>query len=250
MKILILEKETTTVNFIESLIRKTCSSIESLVHLDSIERCLVWLNTHPEPNLIVLNTHLGDRLSLDMFKDTPTLPSLIFLSETKEFALDSFKLNTVDYLIKPFKEEDFIFALNKFLSINAKMTLEKKLQKSGVSRENKSFKNRFIIKYGDTIRFKNVEEIAYFFADEKVVYLVGNDGRRYMIDYNLESLEKQLNPLLFHRINRKIIVAISSIQEIKSLYNNRLQIYLKPNFDKDVYISKEKSAEFKLWLDI
>ena len=113
----------------------------------------------------------------------------------------------------------------------------------------KKYKNRFLVKFGDNIQFKNTEEIAYFFADNKITYLVLNEGQRFIVDYRLEQLQNILDPEYFFRLNRKFIVKIESVQKIKLLNNSRLQIFLKPNFELDVFVSKEKATEFKTWLD-
>ncbi|MFN3848359.1 MAG: LytR/AlgR family response regulator transcription factor [Spirosomataceae bacterium] len=111
------------------------------------------------------------------------------------------------------------------------------------------YKNRFLVKTGNNILFKNVEEIAYFFADDKIVYLVCNDAKQYIVDYRLEQLENLLDPHKFYRANRKFLVKIDSIQRIKSLSNSRLQLFLKPSIEQDIFISKDKIKEFKTWLD-
>ena len=113
----------------------------------------------------------------------------------------------------------------------------------------KKYKNRFLVKFGDNIQFKNIEEIAYFFADNKITYLVLNEGQRFIVDYRLGQLEEILDPECFFRLNRKFMVKIESVQKIKLLTNSRLQVFLKPNFEQDVHVSKEKACEFKTWLD-
>ena len=112
-----------------------------------------------------------------------------------------------------------------------------------------NYKNRFLVKIGNNILFKNIEEIAYFFAQDKIVYLVAVDAKQYIVDYRLEQLETLLNPHIFHRVNRKFFVKIDAIQKVKQLSNNRLQLFLKPNFEQEIFISKEKVKEFKEWLD-
>jgi DNA-binding LytR/AlgR family response regulator len=112
-----------------------------------------------------------------------------------------------------------------------------------------NYKNRFLVKIGNNILFKNIDEIAYFFAQDKIVYLVAVDARQYIVDYRLEQLVSLLNPHIFHRVNRKFFVKIDAIQNIKQLSSNRLQLFLKPNFEQEIFISKEKVREFKEWLD-
>ncbi|MFN3488837.1 MAG: LytR/AlgR family response regulator transcription factor, partial [Emticicia sp.] len=106
-----------------------------------------------------------------------------------------------------------------------------------------------LVKTGSSILFKNIDEIAYFFAEDKIVYLVSNDAKQYIVDYRLEQLETLLDPHIFYRINRKFFVKIDAIQKVKQLPSNRLQLFLKPNFEQEIFISKEKVKEFKAWLD-
>ena len=113
----------------------------------------------------------------------------------------------------------------------------------------KKFKNRFLVKFGDNIQFKNTDEIAYFFADNKITYLVLNEGQRFIVDYRLGQLEGILDPECFFRFNRKFVTKIESVQKIKLLTNSRLQVFLKPNFEHEIYVSKEKATEFKAWLN-
>jgi two-component system, LytTR family, response regulator LytT len=113
----------------------------------------------------------------------------------------------------------------------------------------KKYKNRFLVKFGDNIQFKNTEEIAYFFVDNKITYLVLNEGQRFIVDYRLEQLQELLDPECFFRLNRKFVIKIESVQKIKLLNNSRLQVFLKPNFEQDIFVSKEKATEFKNWLD-
>ena len=113
----------------------------------------------------------------------------------------------------------------------------------------KKYKNRFLVKFGDNIQFKNTEEIAYFFADNKITYLVLNEAQRFIVDYRLDQLQELLDPECFFRLNRKFVIKIEAVQKIKLLNNSRLQVFLKPNFEKDIFVSKEKATAFKTWLD-
>jgi two-component system, LytTR family, response regulator LytT len=249
MKILILEDESLSAEYLSNLLRKYDKKAE-IETLDSLENAYSWFLSNPQPDLLMADIHLADGLSLDLFQKINITSPVIFTTAFEQYAIDAFKVNSVDYLLKPFNQDDLSKAMRKYQSIsftgdkiasNADLDLVKNVSKK--------HKNRFLVKVGSSIIFKNTDEIAYFFADDKLVYLVGYDAKNYIVDYRLEQLEDLLDPHNFYRINRKFMVNINAIQKIKSLFNSRLQVFLKPSFEQEIYISKEKVSEFKSWLD-
>ncbi|AFK01533.1 response regulator receiver protein [Emticicia oligotrophica DSM 17448] len=157
------------------------------------------------------------------------------------------KVSTSDKILKllrDFSAEIRVEKVDSF-SENSRWLVPIQVQKNNIS----AYKNRFLVKIGNNILFKNIDEIAYFFAEDKIVYLVSVDAKQYIVDYRLEQLETLLNPYVFYRINRKFFVKIDAIQKVKQLTNNRLQLFLKPNFEQEIFISKDKVKEFKAWLD-
>lgn len=250
MKVLIIESDSRTAERLLENIFNFNKDSEVLGIMDSVEKSLVWLNSNPEPDLILLNTDLSDGTSFEIFKIKPLETPLIFVSSHEKYAFQSYRLNCIDYLLTPLNKEAIQSAFYKYNALKSNATTNYAFLNQSINTLIKKHKTRFSIKYGDTIQFKNIEEIAYFFADDKIVYLVTLEGRKYLIDYTLENLERLINPISFFRINRKFFVSINAIQKIKTLINNRLQIFIKPMFEKDVFVSKERSTEFKLWLDI
>jgi two-component system, LytTR family, response regulator LytT len=253
MKVLILEDEALSAKRASQLLTEYDQSIEVLAMIDSVEEATLWLQKNTEPDLLLVDIHLSDGLSFRLFEQISVKSPVIFTTAYDQYAIQAFKVNSVDYLLKPLDKDDLGKALGKYhsWSQDRKAILSSDIQRISqvLSSFNKQYKNRFLVKFGDTIQFKTADEVAYFFADDKLVYLVANDGRRFLIDYRLEQLEELLDPQFFFRLNRKMIVRIDAVQKIKALNNSRLQIFVKQNFEQEIFVSKEKSNELKVWLD-
>jgi two-component system, LytTR family, response regulator LytT len=253
MNVLILEDEGLAAERAANLLQEYDNGI--IVNtVDSVSESYTYLLNNPQPDLILADIHLSDGLSFELFRKLDVRSPVIFMTAYEQYAIDAFKVNSVDYLLKPLSQNDLNKAMRKYQSMSFDGT--KKLSTAEIQRisENiteirRKFKNRFLVKTGNTILFKNTEEIAYFFADDKLVYLVTNNGKQFIVDYKLEQLEDLLDPHIFYRINRKFIVRIESINKVKTLINSRLQVFLTPHFEQEIFISKEKMAEFKAWLD-
>ncbi|GGD83685.1 hypothetical protein GCM10011514_54680 [Emticicia aquatilis] len=157
------------------------------------------------------------------------------------------KVSTADRISELLRDFSAEIKIQKVDLINESINWLSPIQQQQSGKSN--FKNRFLVKTGNNILFKNIDEIAYFFAEDKIVYLVSVDAKQYIVDYRLEQLETLLNPHVFYRINRKFFIKIDAIQKVKQLSNNRLQLFLKPHFEQEIFISKDKVKEFKAWLD-
>ncbi len=253
MNVLILEDEILSAQRAKTLLYEHDPTITVVETIDSVEDATEWLGKNPEPDLMLVDIHLSDGLSFDLFKKIQIKSPVIFTTAYDQYAIQAFKMNSIDYLLKPLDKTELGFALSKFkaLTQERKNILTTDIQRivQSFQGSNKKFKNRFLVKFGDNIQFKNTDEIAYFFADDKITYLVSNEGRRFIVDYKLEQLEEVLDPDFFFRLNRKFVIRINAIQKVKAFINSRLQIFLKPNFEQDIYLSKDKTSEFKSWLD-
>jgi two-component system response regulator LytT len=253
MKVLILEDELLSAKRASQLLTEYDPGIQVVDILDSVEEAITWLNQNPEPDLLLLDIHLADGLCFDLFEHVTLKSPVVFTTAYDKYALQAFKLNSIDYLLKPLDKGDLTRALDKYHSLkhdhrNISASDIEKLR-STIQLLTKKYKTRFLVRFADTIHFKNVDEVAYFYADDKVVFLVSTDGKKYLMDSNLESIEEVLDPALFFRINRKVIVRIESIQKVKTMLSYRLQVFLKPAFDQEIFVSKYKSQDFKNWLD-
>lgn len=194
----------------------------------------VWWQANPTPDLVISEVHLQDGPCIP-FLQSLGIP-VILMAHSEAHALEAFRLPCIDYLVKPWPVEALSYSLQKFLWMQQ-------------GRSNRSYKTRFMVRLGDTISVRRVEEIAYFFADDKIVYLVTHDKRKYIIDFTLEQLVTQLNPKKFFRVNRRFILHIDSVIKMKPGIARRVQLFTQPAFDHEIFIPKEKVAAFKQWLD-
>ncbi|MDI9860754.1 LytR/AlgR family response regulator transcription factor [Flectobacillus roseus] len=253
MKVLIIEDEYHSAQRAKSLLLEYDQNINVVDTVDSVEKATNWLVKHQEPDLLLVDIHLADGSSFDIFKKIPVKNPVIFTTAYDQYAIQAFKINSIDYLLKPLDFEDLSQALNKYHQLNYdrksidSLDIQRIIQ--SIETNQKKYKSRFLVKFGDTLQYKTLDEIAYFFADDKIVYLVCHDAKRYIIDYTLEQLEQLLQPDFFFRLNRKVITKIASIATVKAVYNGRLLVKLKPNFESEIYVSKERCSEFKTWLD-
>ncbi|WP_026993760.1 LytR/AlgR family response regulator transcription factor [Flectobacillus major] len=253
MKVLIIEDEYHSAQRAKSLLFEYDQNITVLDTVDSVEKATLWLSKNQEPDLLLVDIHLSDGSSFEIFKKNVVKNPVIFTTAYDQYAIQAFKINSIDYLLKPLDFDELSQALNKYhqLHYDRKALDTTDIQRiiQSIEASNKKYKSRFLVRYGDSLQYKTIDEIAYFFADDKIVYLVCHDGKKYIIDYTLEQLEQHVQPEFFFRLNRKIITKIDAIAKVKTSPNGRLFIQLKPAFESETYVSKERSVEFKTWLD-
>lgn len=251
MKILIIEDETPAAQRLEKLLKEIepgCIILDSIV---SVTTAVKWLNQNPAPDVIISDIQLADGLSFDIFKTVPTLSPIIFTTAFDQYAIEAFKVNSIDYLLKPIKKEELFIAINKMKQLAAaKQTVPLDINKllQAISPAATNFKNRFAVKFGEHLRTIETNDIVYFYTEDKINFLTTKEGRRYTTDYNLDTLETMLDPKLFFRINRQYIICIHAIAEMFSYSKSRVLIKLNPPAKHETIVSTERSADFKLWL--
>lgn len=217
----------------------TCNSLSSTVqYLSDFDR--------PVPELLIMNLQLQDGLALDFFRRTKSLLPVIFTSDDTTEAINSFEANTIGFLTKPIDEHQLYNTLMKFQALQSKT--EETLELRNVE---KRYQQRFLVKYGQNMQYKNLNEISHFMADGKTVYLVQKEiCRKYIIENSLNELESTLlDPFLFFRVNRQFIVNIEDIKELKSYPGSRLKVSVKAPCERDIIVSREKVKSFKNWLN-
>jgi DNA-binding LytR/AlgR family response regulator len=250
MKALIVEDEPLSAVHLKTLLHKTAPEIEVINILDSVKSTVKFLQEKPKLDLIFLDIHLADGISFEIFNQIEVIQPIIFTTAYDEYAIKAFKVNSIDYLLKPIGLSDLKTAINKF---NTQQNVPKNTvnMQHQVAHEmlNKSQKTRFIVKMGDNLNSIKIEDIAYFVAEEGIVILVNQDGKRYPIDYTMDALEAILSHELFFRINRKMILNINQIIQVQSYFNGRLKMKLKLQMNDDCIVSRERVADFKKWLD-
>ncbi|MFM9911731.1 MAG: LytR/AlgR family response regulator transcription factor [Chitinophagaceae bacterium] len=253
MKVLIVEDERLAAQRLQHLLKQYDPSIEVVGITESITDTVQFLLKQPQPDLLLLDIQLSDGHSFDIFKMVQFSKPVIFTTAFDQFAIDAFKLFSIDYILKPVTAEALATALNKFHSIATPVSIKTDyalLAKQLAKESGNHFKNRFLAKVGQRLFFVEVADIAFFQADNKIVYLVDKDGNRFVIDYTLEKLELLLNPKDFFRLNRRFIVKVSAIEHIKPFYNSRLKLSVKgATASEEMIISRERVSEFKAWAE-
>ncbi|MBC7933836.1 MAG: response regulator transcription factor [Rhizobacter sp.] len=253
MDILIIEDEMLATERLRILLNQYDTSINIVGCLDSVEQTVNWLNTKKHPDLLLLDIHLSDGYSFEIFKKASTQKPIIFTTAYDNYTMDAFRLFSLDYILKPVTAEALAGALTKYKNIAASFTppvdyagMMESVKENFTSR----YKNRFLGKVGQRLFFIPSGEVSYFYADNKIVCLVDREGNRFVINITLEKLESLLDPRHFFRINRKVIVHVDAIEQIKPIASNRLKLLLRGiQSQEDITISREKVADFKLWAD-
>jgi len=250
MKVLIIEDEKLAANRLEKVLLSIDSTIDVLAKLDSIKKSVQWLQENSEPELIFMDIHLADGLSFDIFDRVEILSPVIFTTAYDEYALRAFKVNSIDYLLKPIDKDEVQKAFEKMRSLKGGKSLNSIAQiAQAMDMLSNKYKSRFMIKVGEHIKSIPIESITYFFSREKATFCHTLEARNFIIDYSLEELEDLLDPETFFRINRKYIISCNSYTDIISFSNSRLKIVLEKPVKEDVIVSRDRVAEFKKWLD-
>lgn len=252
MQVLIVEDEFVAAERLRLLLHRYDPTIEVVASLESIEDVVAHLNQNPHPDLLILDIHLSDGDSFEIFNRVPISKPVIFTSAYDQYAIDAFRLFSIDYILKPVTLEALGSAINKYRAMsNGFSNIDLSMLVPNLhSMLNKEYKSRFLGKIGTRLFFVESDEIAYFQADNKVVYLVDREGKKYLVDYTLEKLEAVLDPSKFFRLNRRYIVTLTAIQHIRPYYNNRLKLQVKGSAACDeMIISRERVSDFRAWAD-
>jgi DNA-binding LytR/AlgR family response regulator len=226
--------------------------IEVVDVVDSVKSAVKWLNNHGLPELIFMDIQLGDGLSFEIFERTTIQSPIIFTTAYDEYAIKAFKVNSIDYLLKPIDESDLKGALDKFESMKlTSATPQSVLERIGTAVQmlTKRYKERFVTKVGEHLKFIDVSDIQYFMSEDKITFCKTKDARNHILDFTMDEIEQLVDPAKFFRINRKYIVSVEAILDMISHTNSRLKIVLRSSDDHDVIVARERVQEFKAWLD-
>lgn len=256
MKILIIEDEMLAVKRLRKVIESIDPEVEVVGVTNSICSSVEWLNNFPAPDLIMMDIELADGQSFEIFKRTRVQSPVIFVTSYDEFAIQAFKVNSVDYLMKPVDREDMEASLQKFRQIkkmyaaqaNSVVNVEKLVEALQERIQPKAFRKRFLIKQGQKMATIEIDEIAYFFVDGRLTFFKTFDNRKLIVDYTMDELETMLDPADFFRINRSCYVSMKAIQEVQDYFGNRYMLSMKPAADEEAIVSRDRVADFKQWL--
>lgn len=251
MNVLIIEDEKPSARYLQRMLQKQQVNVYQMLH--SVTEAIEWFQNNEHPDLIFLDIQLSDGLSFEIFDEVAINSAIIFTTAFDEYALQAFKLNSIDYLLKPIDEEELQAAVLKYKTFkpnskNVHLNFDdiKKLLINPVGRE---YKKRFTTKIGQHLKMISVDEIECFYSENKGTYAHTQDGRDYLLETTLEQLEQELSPESFFRIGRKFVVNINSIKDIISYTNSRLQLKLNSYKEHEVIVARERVKDFKLWLE-
>ena len=247
MKVIILEDENRAASLLERLLAKVAPHMIVVAKLESIRDGVKYLQNNPEPDLIFSDIQLADGLSFEIYNQVTVRCPIIFTTAYDHYAIEAFKTNGIDYLLKPVEEERLTQAIEKARHFSHALVLEKILSVSNQASA-KSYKSRFMVKVGDKIKSIPVEDIMVFYS-QKASFILTADKHTYCIDYTLDQLEPMLDPETYFRINRKYIVSINACTHILAWSNSRLRLKIEGTDDPDIIVARERVQEFKNWLD-
>lgn len=249
MKIVIIEDEKPAAEKLQKAIRLADPSAEICALLNSVHAAATWLQQHPMPDLLFMDIELGDGLSFKIFESVRITSPVIFCTAFDEYWQEAFEYNSIDYLLKPVKQEKLAAALAKYEKLkqhfagNLQQLLQWQQQPAPAG-----YRKRFLVKRGiDYVSIKT-EDIACFYATHKLVCMVDNRNQKYILDQSLAEIEKQLDPSLFYRVNRKYLVQQGAIKKIKAYPKSKLLLELDPPADEEIIIAQENTNAFKAWM--
>ncbi|MGD8782153.1 MAG: LytTR family DNA-binding domain-containing protein [Ignavibacteria bacterium] len=254
MKVLIIEDELPAAKRLKSVLKEVDPSIEIIDIIDSISRAVKRIEAGQQPDIIFMDIQLSDGLSFEIFKRVEIKCPVIFTTAFDEYAIQAFKVNSIDYLLKPIEAVHLRNSLKKYEELKKQFSAESEtgyLKKflETITQNKKIFKTRFLVKSGQSFIRMGAEECAYFFLENKLTYLVHFNGKKHLVDFTLDELEKQLDPQIFCRANRQFIVNIESIISVHYFFRGKLKLRLKPETSESIIVSREKAPLFKKWME-
>ena len=251
MNILIVEDEYHAVRRLSQIILSLRSNANVITALDSVEDSVEWFLDNPPPDLAFFDIQLADGLSFDIFKKAQVRSPIIFTTAFNEYAIQAFKVNSVDYLLKPIDETELELALQKFeqfyqITPNYDFKTIQKLIESVVPTH---YTERFLVKTGQHLMYVPATSVAYFYSEESLTFFKTKDGQKHLLDYTLDQLEKMVTPRLFFRINRKAILNIEAVHKVSNYFNSRLVVQVQPiTAEVEWIVSRERVKQFKEWM--
>jgi len=250
MNVAIIEDEVLAADRLEAMLKEVAPDIKVLARLGSIKDSVRWLMQH-SADLIFLDIQLSDGLSFTIFEQVTVATPIIFTTAYDQYAIRAFKLNSVDYLLKPIRTSELQESIRKYKTLKSAYSIDFDELLNTLHGNTPDYKKRFMIQYGERIRKVEVSEVAYFYAMDKSVFLKTFEGQSYPLDYTLDRLEEFVDPARFFRINRKYIVCIDAILSMTAWSRNRVKLELKPGAEdgSDTIVSIDRAADFKAWLN-
>ncbi len=251
MKIVIVEDEKHNALRLKEMLTNIDSTIEVLAVLSSVTESISWFTEHQEPDLILMDVRLSDGLSFEIFASCNINSFVIFTTAYDEYAIRAFKVNSLDYLLKPINKAELQSALEKYDQVRSARNQEPGIEDllKMLKDPERSYRARFLIQKGDRYVSVKVETVEFIYSEFRNTHLVLNDGSTHIVNLTMDEVEEQLDPNLFFRASRQHLVSVNSIKEIQNHFNGKLKLVLSKFPETEVYISKDKSLLFKRWID-
>jgi len=250
-KVIIIEDEPPAAKRLTRMLSKISDDIKIVELLDSVESSIEYFKGNPEVDLIFMDIQLGDGLSFEIFGEAQIKCPIIFTTAYDEYTMQAFKVNSIDYLLKPIENEELAGAVQQFRNYTKQQKDEQSfaLEDLLVNLQEKRYKERFLIKKAKSLSIVYTEHISYFHSEDGYSHITTSDGKVYIIDHTMDQLESILNPNFFHRVNRKLIINLDSIVKVHDYFNSRLKLELKPTTKFDSIVARDRVKMFKKWLD-
>jgi two-component system response regulator LytT len=255
LKILIIEDEIPAQRLLKETLQEIDIETEILDCLNSIKSAVKWFKTNQHPEIILLDIQLSDGISFEIFRQVKIDSMIIFTTAYDEYAMQAFKVNSLDYLLKPIEKDELQTAFEKYYQYNKQFIQEKNVRIDYeelailIQTKKKEYRKRFLIQSNESFFHLPIAEIALFYSMQGVSFAVTFEKREYPVSFSLESLKEQLNPDLFFKVNRQIIINIETIKRVHTYFNGKLKLETQPSHSEDIFIGKDKAARFRRWLD-
>ncbi len=251
MKAIIIEDESRAARRLEQLLSEIGSHVEVIARAESVAEGVIVLNNHPEVQLIFSDIQLGDGLSFEIFEQVEVRCPIVFTTAYDQYAIEAFKANGIDYLLKPILADDLDRAIKKAEKMSPSLSLENLLSIANASQGQKKYKSRFVVRVGDKIKSVHLEDVQVIYSHDKATFAYTRDKRNFVLDYSLDHIETLLDPQLFFRGSRKFLVALEACEDITAWSNSRLKINVDGLTEpRDLMIvARDRVGDFKAWLD-
>jgi DNA-binding LytR/AlgR family response regulator len=255
LKILIIEDEIPAQRLLKETLQEIDIETEILDCLNSIKSAVKWFKTNQHPEIILLDIQLSDGISFEIFRQVKIDSMIIFTTAYDEYAMQAFKVNSLDYLLKPIEKDELQTAFEKYYQYNKQFIQEKNVRIDYeelailIQTKKKEYRKRFLIQSNESFFHLPIAEIALIYSMQGVSFAVTFEKREYPVSFSLESLKEQLNPDLFFKVNRQIIINIETIKRVHTYFNGKLKLETQPSHSEDIFIGKDKAARFRCWLD-
>ncbi|GAB4329662.1 MAG: LytTR family DNA-binding domain-containing protein [Bacteroidales bacterium] len=249
MRILIVEDEQPAAGHLKNLLLQVVPDADILGPVDSVRSAVEWFRQNPAPDLVMLDIHLADGISFEIFDQAEVRCPVIFTTAYNQYAIKAFKVNSVDYLLKPIDKEELRQAIDKYRSHWPEVRITRQLLEHLQEGLSQNYRTRFVVRVGEHLRAIPVDRVLFFYSLQKSTFMHTFEGMDYALDYSLDTLEEQLNPEKFFRINRRYIISLDAVEDIIAWSGSRLKIELKGSNAMDAVVSRERVSLFRKWLD-